>query len=115
MWLILHYLPHKAVAMVHKLSQKEASRHAIINSPNVVAALIRAMHNNNNENDDVLNDETARYSVGTLRNLSSHRQGLLSIFKSGGIPALIRLLASSNESILFYAITTLHNLLLHQV
>lgn len=42
------------------------------------------------------------------------RQGLLSIFKSGGIPALVKLLGSSVESIVFYAITTLHNLLLHQ-
>ena len=46
--------------------------------------------------------------------ISSTRQGLLSIFKSGGIPALVKLLGSSVESIVFYAITTLHNLLLHQ-
>ena len=43
-----------------------------------------------------------------------HRQGLLAIFKSGGIPALVRLLSSPIEAVLFYAITTLHNLLLHQ-
>lgn len=42
------------------------------------------------------------------------RQGLLAIFKSGGIPALVRLLSSPIEAVLFYAITTLHNLLLHQ-
>ncbi len=40
--------------------------------------------------------------------------GLLSIFKCGGIQALIGLLQSPREAILFYAITTLHNLLLHQ-
>ncbi|CAG0879006.1 unnamed protein product [Darwinula stevensoni] len=40
--------------------------------------------------------------------------GLLAIFKSGGIPALVKLLSSPVESVLFYAITTLHNLLLHQ-
>lgn len=43
-----------------------------------------------------------------------HRQGLLSIFKSGGIPALVKLLGSQVEAVVFYAITTLHNLLLHQ-
>ncbi len=43
-----------------------------------------------------------------------HRQGLLAIFKSGGIPALVKLLSSPVESVLFYTITTLHNLLLHQ-
>lgn len=45
---------------------------------------------------------------------SNKRQGLLSIFKSGGIPALVRLLGSPVEAVVFYAITTLHNLLLHQ-
>ncbi|XP_017461572.1 PREDICTED: armadillo segment polarity protein-like, partial [Rhagoletis zephyria] len=38
----------------------------------------------------------------------------VTIFKSDGIFALVKLLSSSVESVLFYAITTLHNLLLHQ-
>ncbi|XP_077997286.1 catenin beta-like isoform X2 [Glandiceps talaboti] len=97
----------QAAMMVHQLSKKEASRHAILNSPQMVAALVRAMANTN----DV---ETTRCAAGTLHNLSHHRQGLLSIFKSGGIPALVKLLSSPVESVLFYAITTLHNLLLHQ-
>ena len=59
--------------------------------------------------------ESTKGAVGTLHNLSHHRQGLLAIFKSGGIPALVKLLSSPVESILFYTITTLHNLLLHQV
>ena len=45
---------------------------------------------------------------------SHHRQGLMAIFKSGGINALVKLLSSPVESVLFYTITTLHNLLLHQ-
>merc|ERR1719414_1170730 len=93
--------------MVHQLSKKEASRHAIMNSPQMVAALVRAMSNTN----DV---ETTRCAAGALHNLSHHRQGLLAIFKSGGIPALVKLLSSPVESVLFYTITTLHNLLLHQ-
>lgn len=97
----------QACMMVHQLSKKEASRHAIMNSPQMVAALVRAMNNVN----DV---ETVRCAAGTLHNLSHHRQGLLAIFKSGGIPALVKLLSSPVESVLFYAITTLHNLLLHQ-
>ena len=32
----------------------------------------------------------------------------------GGINALVKLLSSPVESVLFYTITTLHNLLLHQ-
>eukprot|EP00918_Siedleckia_nematoides_P086844 GHVU01191113.1.p1 GENE.GHVU01191113.1~~GHVU01191113.1.p1 ORF type:complete len:744 (-),score=84.03 GHVU01191113.1:104-2257(-) len=97
----------QAAMMVHQLSKKEASRHAIMNSPQMVAALVRAMSNTT----DV---ETTRCAAGTLHNLSHHRQGLLAIFKSGGIPALVKLLSSPVESVLFYAITTLHNLLLHQ-
>lgn len=97
----------QAAMMVHQLSKKEASRHAIMNSPNMVAALVRAISNSNDL-------ETTKGAVGTLHNLSHHRQGLLAIFKSGGIPALVKLLSSPVESVLFYAITTLHNLLLHQ-
>ncbi|KAL0272384.1 UNVERIFIED_CONTAM: hypothetical protein PYX00_005374 [Menopon gallinae] len=97
----------KAAMMVHQLSKKEASRHAIMNSPHMVAALVRAISNSNDL-------ETTKGAVGTLHNLSHHRQGLLAIFKSGGIPALVKLLSSPVESVLFYAITTLHNLLLHQ-
>lgn len=97
----------QAAMMVHQLSKKEASRHAIMNSPQMVAALVRAMSN-------TADLETTRCAAGTLHNLSHHRQGLLAIFKSGGIPALVKLLSSPNESVLFYAVTTLHNLLLHQ-
>ncbi|XP_032812953.1 catenin beta-1-like isoform X1 [Petromyzon marinus] len=96
-----------AAMMVHQLSKKEAARHAIMGSTQMVSALVRAAQNTNDM-------ETARYAAGALHNLSHHRQGLLAIFKSGGIPALVKLLSCPVESVLFYAITTLHNLLLHQ-
>lgn len=76
--------------MVHRLSKKEASRHAIMNSQQMVAALVRALTNSNDL-------ETTRVTVGALHNLSHHRQGLLAIFKSGGIPALVKLLRYSNK------------------
>uniref|UniRef100_A0A8C9P9F7 Catenin beta 1 n=1 Tax=Spermophilus dauricus TaxID=99837 RepID=A0A8C9P9F7_SPEDA len=69
---------NKAAVMVHQLSKKEASRHAIMRSPQMVSAIVRTMQNTN----DV---ETARCTAGTLHNLSHHREGLLAIFKSGGI------------------------------
>ncbi|XP_014207867.1 armadillo segment polarity protein isoform X1 [Copidosoma floridanum] len=97
----------QAAMMVHQLSKKEASRHAIMNNAQMVEALVRAISNS----EDL---ESTKAAVGTLHNLSHHRQGLLAIFKSGGIPALVKLLSSNIESVLFYAITTLHNLLLHQ-
>lgn len=71
--------------MVHQLSKKEASRHAIMRSPQMVSAIVRTMQNTS----DV---ETARCTAGTLHNLSHHREGLLAIFKSGGIPALVKML-----------------------
>lgn len=76
---------NKASVMVHQLSKKEASRHAIMRSPQMVSAIVRTMQNTN----DV---ETARCTAGTLHNLSHHREGLLAIFKSGGIPALVKML-----------------------
>ncbi|CAH3170762.1 unnamed protein product [Porites lobata] len=97
----------QAAMMVHQLSKKDASRHAIMNSPQMVATLVKALNNSSDP-------ETTRCAAGTLHNLSHHRQGLLSIFKSGGIPALVRMLESPVEAVVFYAITTLHNLLLHQ-
>merc|ERR1719210_2705187 len=69
----------QAAMMVHQLSKKEASRHAIMNSPQMVAALVKAIANTNDL-------ESTKGAVGTLHNLSHHRQGLLAIFKSGGIP-----------------------------
>lgn len=96
-----------AALMVHQLSKKEASRHALMNSAPIVEALVRAISNSGDL-------ESTKAAVGTLHNLSHHRQGLLAIFTSGGIPVLVKLLSSPMESVLFYAITTLHNLLLHQ-
>merc|ERR1712165_668657 len=49
----------QAAMMVHQLSKKEASRHAIMNSPQMITALIRAMANT----DDI---ETTRCAAGTL-------------------------------------------------
>ncbi|XP_060797691.1 junction plakoglobin a isoform X2 [Neoarius graeffei] len=98
---------NKAAQIVNQLTRKEASRRALMQSPQMVAAVVRAMQNTSDM-------ETARATASILHNLSHQREGLLAIFKSGGIPALVRMLGSPLESVLFYAITTLHNLLLHQ-
>uniref|UniRef100_A0A3Q3LSE5 Junction plakoglobin a n=1 Tax=Labrus bergylta TaxID=56723 RepID=A0A3Q3LSE5_9LABR len=97
----------KAAQIVNQLTKKDASRRAMMQSPLMVSAVVRAMQNTSDM-------ETARATASILHNLSHQREGLLSIFKSGGIPALVRMLSSPMESVLFYAITTLHNLLLHQ-
>lgn len=54
-------------------------------SPQLVAAVVRTMQNTSDL-------DTARCTTSILHNLSHHREGLLAIFKSGGIPALVRML-----------------------
>ncbi|XP_050531685.1 armadillo segment polarity protein-like isoform X2 [Daktulosphaira vitifoliae] len=97
----------QAAVMVYQLSNREAALHAIINSPQMIATLVKSIASSSDL-------ETTIGAVGTLRNLSNHRQGLLAIFKSGGIPALVKLMSSPVVSILRDAVITIHNLLLHQ-
>lgn len=96
-----------AAQMVHQLSKKDASRRAIIDSPVMVESLIGAIEQKRS-------DDTMKHAAGTLHNLSQHPHGLLAIYSSKGVPAICRMLSSPIESVLFYAVTTLHNLLLHQ-
>ena len=76
---------NKAALIVNQLTRKEASRRALMASPQMVAAVVRAMQNTGDM-------ETARATASILHNLCHQREGLLSIFKSGGIPALVRML-----------------------
>ena len=71
--------------MAGQLAKKEASRHAIMNSPQMVSAITTALARTSDP-------ETTHHLAGALQNLSRHRQGLLAIFKTGGIPELVRLL-----------------------
>lgn len=93
--------------IINNFTKKEATCHVFINNMHLVSALVRTANNSNDA-------ETVRSTVGAMHNMSHHRNGLLAIFKSGGIPALVRLLGHRVEAVVFYAITTLHNLLLHQ-
>ena len=54
-----------------------------------------------------------RATTGALHNASQTKQGREHIFQSGGIPSLVKVLACSVDAVVFYAITTIHNLLLH--
>lgn len=85
-WLLsLQVVVSKAAMIVNQLSKKEASRRALMQSPQIVAAVVRTMQSTSDL-------DTARCTTSILHNLSHHREGLLSIFKSGGIPALVRML-----------------------
>lgn len=98
---------NKAALIVNQLTRKEASRRVLVQSPVLMEALVRAMS-------AAVDTETARCACSVLHSLSHQKEGREVIFKSGGIPALVHMLSSPVESVLFYAITTLHNLLLHQ-
>lgn len=98
----------KALTLVDQLSRKDASRFALTSSPALVTALIQIITSTNDP-------EQQRLAASALNNISSHnKQGLMTIFKSGGIPALIKLLSSPIEPVVFYAMTTIHNLLMYE-
>ncbi len=99
----------KTLNLIQQLSRKDASRFALTSSQALINSLINLISNTNDL-------DLQRLAAGSLNNISNHnnKQGLLAVFKSGGIPALVKLLSSSIESIVFYALTTLHNLLMYE-
>lgn len=99
---------NKAAMMVHQLSRKDASRHAIMRSPDIVAALVKTIGYFSED------QETTKCAASILKNLSNHTKGCLAIFRTGGIAALVKLLSSPIESVVNYALITLYNLLIHQ-
>lgn len=70
-----------------KLSRKEAPRHALVESQDLIPAIVKVLTTNEDP-------ETVKALAGTLTAISGSPKGLLSIFKSGGIPALIKMLSS---------------------
>ena len=75
LYFCLQAIVKQAAVMAHQLSKKEASRHAIMNNPNIVAALVRCSTGSNDT-------ETVKCAVGALHNLSHHRfVALVTAFK----------------------------------
>ena len=97
----------QAAMVVHQLSRKEASRHALCSSAPLVKALLHTLEGSNDL-------ETTKFASEILNSLSEQQQGLLAIFKTGGIKALIYALSSPVDAVVSNALITLHNLLLHQ-
>lgn len=96
-----------AAKMVHQYSRDKTSCHAIISNSCIVTALVRVISDNNDLG-------TVKEAVSTLHHLSHHRTGMLAIFWQGSISALVDQLSSPIESIVFDALTTLHNVMWHQ-
>nr|WMQ53807.1 putative bCatenin1 [Dendrocoelum lacteum] len=97
---------NEATMMVFQLSKSDAID-ALINSKEMISCIIEAM----NKADHA---EAVRFLAGAIYNMSQKKYGLKVIFEANVIPCLVKLLGFSMESVLFYAITTLHNLLLYQ-
>nr|WMQ53813.1 putative bCatenin1 [Girardia tigrina] len=97
---------NEATMMVFQLSKTDAID-AIINSKEMISCMIEAMNKAEHA-------EAVRFLAGAIYNMSQKKNGLKIIFEANVIPCLVKLLGFSMESVLFYAITTLHNLLLYQ-
>lgn len=95
----------QATSTVHQLSN--ISVHSLIGTPQMITSIVKALTNSNDP-------ETTRCAAGALQNISLRKEGRQGIFEADGIRALVKLLSSPLEGVVFYVITTLHNLLLHQ-
>uniref|UniRef100_A0A915BQ88 Uncharacterized protein n=1 Tax=Parascaris univalens TaxID=6257 RepID=A0A915BQ88_PARUN len=95
----------RAAHMVHLLSKEDKSMAAIANNPSLVAALCSATRFDN--------EAIRKDALAALSHISEHAEGRVHLFRSGGIPELVRMLGVPVDAVRHYAITTLHNLLLY--
>lgn len=58
-------------------------------------------------------EETRRHATAALCHLSANQIGANHIFRSGGIAELVRMLRCPILSVIHYAVTTLHHLLVY--
>jgi len=91
---------------LHQFSKREAAKSQLVTQRNVIPTLIIVLQQTNDP-------DTARAVTGTLHNVSQSDPGRKIIYQSSGIPALVKVLQCSVDAVVFYAITTIHNLLLH--
>jgi hypothetical protein len=100
--------PHvvsRAARMVYLLSKEDKCIATLASNEHLVGALVNATNSQN--------AETQRDAVAVLSHISNHADGRMYIFRSGGIEQLVKMLRSPVESVVHYAVTTLHNLLIY--
>ena len=83
----------QAANTLYQLSRKEAPRHALVENHELIPAIVKVLTTNEDP-------ETVKALAGTLTAISGSPKGLLSIFKSGGIPALIKMLSSPIDKVI---------------
>ncbi|KAF7636141.1 hypothetical protein Mgra_00004400 [Meloidogyne graminicola] len=96
----------QAARMLHHLSKEEKIVVSLASSEPLVDALIRTLNTASDE-------ETRRHIAAALSHLSANQLGAAYIFRSGGIAELVRLLRCPISSVINYATTTLHHLLVY--
>ncbi len=74
-----------AAQMVHMLSKRQASGQAVMRNAELIEALLHAAHKTRN-------GDTTRDAAAALYHISQHGEGLMHIFRTGGIPELVRML-----------------------
>lgn len=98
----------QCASVVHQLAKKDASRHAILASVDLVATVVKLLGDHSEvvrraqsrapgpaaeplEASAVASSvEIVRSLCGTLSNISALRQGLAAIFQAGGVSVLVR-------------------------
>uniref|UniRef100_A0AC35TZ30 Armadillo segment polarity protein n=1 Tax=Rhabditophanes sp. KR3021 TaxID=114890 RepID=A0AC35TZ30_9BILA len=93
-----------AVYNLYLMSKEDEHLATLVLNPDLVEALLRAA----NLSDD---PDIKRMVAAVISHLSSRQEGSRQIFRSGGIPQLVRMLGWKIEAVVHYAVTTLHNLL----
>uniref|UniRef100_A0A7E4ZVV8 Armadillo segment polarity protein n=1 Tax=Panagrellus redivivus TaxID=6233 RepID=A0A7E4ZVV8_PANRE len=108
----IQHLSHKdpstvayAAQMINGLTRHKQFIQQLANDQALINALVEALGRTKDE-------RVHNAIMATLAKLST-REGCVSIFKSGGIPELVRMLRSPIRKTKQYAITTLHNLIKH--
>uniref|UniRef100_A0A914I6N0 Uncharacterized protein n=1 Tax=Globodera rostochiensis TaxID=31243 RepID=A0A914I6N0_GLORO len=95
----------QAASLVHLLSKEDKVVVSLASSEPLMLALIKAL--------DAPDEVTKRHAAAALCHLSAHQTGAHHIFRSGGIAELVRMLRCPILSIIHYAVTTLHHLLVY--
>jgi len=96
----------QAAILFNQMSRNEGPRMALIQTNNAVQCLVDCL----NTTADI---ETARSLVGTLYSVSTQKSaGVQAIINTNALDTLVKMLSAPMETIISYAITTLHNVLL---
>ncbi|RNA01032.1 catenin beta-1 [Brachionus plicatilis] len=96
----------QAAILLNQMARMEGPRQALIQTSNAVQCLVDCL----NTTADL---ETARSLVGALYGISTQKQsGTQAIVNSKALQPLVKMLSAPMDTIVSYAITTLHNVLL---